>query len=117
MLSASLVTLTLAFTAAALPPKGQGLAQVYSSCQVPNHIALTFVSNPEVLQTNYSFIHFLQDDGPYKYLYVSVHLAKRHVANTFSTRRKDISDILTNADAKGTFFFSQFCFVLPPNRS
>ena len=35
---------------------------------------------------------------------------------TPSTRRKDISDILTNAGAKGTFFFSQFNFLGVPIR-
>ena len=56
MLASSLVALMLAGTVIALPPKWQGLAKVYSSCKVPNYVALTFVSN-RAFQTNYTIYH------------------------------------------------------------
>jgi peptidoglycan/xylan/chitin deacetylase (PgdA/CDA1 family) len=65
----TLITASVAVTAASIPRKRDNLATVYSSCKNPNQVALTF------------------DDGPYLYL-------------------QNISDQLTNAGAKGTFFFN-----------
>jgi len=60
MLASSLVALMLACTVIALPPKRQGLAKVYSSCKVPNYVALTFVSIIVPFKPIIQFIiHFL----------------------------------------------------------
>ena len=107
--------LSCCLSLASVIPLERRTTGVITQCTVPNTVALTFVRSfmfatsfdEADLKKKKFLASFLQDDGPYIYLYdILLHVITTRCALKSCIFRQDVVDTLKKANAKGTFFFS-----------
>ena len=107
--------LSCCLSLASVIPLERRTTGVITQCTEPNTVALTFVRSclPPLsmrLTSKKNFLaSFLQDDGPYIYLYdILLHVITTRCVLKSCIFRQDVVDTLKKANAKGTFFFSSW---------